>query len=62
MRARVPTDDGEHSEWFDVTHGAAARLRAITVTVQRALRCCVTRRGGARQPVRGHRTGLGLTR
>ena len=21
MRARVPTDDGEHSEWFDVTQG-----------------------------------------
>ena len=21
MRARVHTDDGEHSEWFDVTHG-----------------------------------------
>ena len=44
MRARVRTDDGEHSEWFDATQGGAAlRLRSNIVTVQRHGRCCVTR-------------------
>ena len=37
MRVRLRTDDGEQSEWFDVTQG-------LTVTVQRTLRRCVTRR------------------
>ena len=40
MRARVSTDDGEHSEWLDIyPAGAAARLRAVTVTVQRVFGC-----------------------
>ena len=60
MRARLRTDDGQHLEWFYVTHRAAARLRAITVTAgQRVLRCscCVSRRTGTLQHRRSHRKG-----
>ena len=40
MRARVRTDDGEHSEWFDATHGLQARVCAVTASFQYLLRCC----------------------
>ena len=58
MRARVRTDDGQHSDWFDVTQGAAARLRAVTVTSQHVIRCCVTRRTGTLQQRQSHRQGF----
>ena len=49
MRARVRTDDGEHSEWFDATHGLQARVCAVTASFQYLLRCCDTRRGSTLQ-------------
>ena len=44
MRARVRTDDGEHSERL-CQAGAATKLRLVAVTAaQRVFRCCDTRR------------------
>ena len=37
MRAHVRTDDGEHSEWFDVTQGAAAKMCAVTASTSSSL-------------------------
>ena len=48
MRARVRTDDGEHSEWFDVTQGLR-QVCAVTASFQYLLRCCDTRRGSTLQ-------------
>ena len=49
MRARVRTDDCEHSEWFGVTLEFAARMCAVTASFQYLLRCCDTRRTGTLQ-------------
>ena len=46
-RVRVRRDDGEHSEWFDVTQGL--RQRCVLSPLQHLLRCCDTRRGGTLQ-------------
>ena len=47
IRARVRTDDGEHSEWFGVTH--AARMCDVTASFEYLLRCCDTRCGSTLQ-------------
>ena len=55
MRARVHTDDGIGIEIVGCHAGAASRLYAVMVTVQRFLRCCVSRRPSTLQPGRSHR-------
>ena len=42
MRARVRTDDGEHSEWFDVTQGLRQGIVLSPPVFTVVLRCCDT--------------------
>ena len=59
VRVRVGMDDAQHPKGFVSHSGTATRLRAIAVTVQRVLRCCVTRRTGTLQQRRSHHLGFG---
>ena len=42
MRARMRTDDGEQSQWFDVHPGTAARMCILAPSFQCAFRRCHT--------------------
>ena len=48
MRARVRTDDGEHSEWFDVTQGLRQRC-VLSSLLFKIFFAAVTRRGSTLQ-------------